>query len=208
MAYFCGIDTLPLLNMNMRGSVFILYKLRNYEVVTKRTFEGKDDYSAHTFNVGVPVSNKNPEELWNEFDNKANEYLKMWNDQINKNKDYVCDAYFSGATSLIVPYGVSPKDIYWGCYTNKCSKSWLKNYFKYKKCQKVHKDNLIYFTEHIENNFCTSVMTEKELDEARKGRDELVALCHVDNCTFIMSEINRGFWYALKRDLKRIINKI
>jgi hypothetical protein len=67
---------------------------------------------------------------------------------------------------------------------------------------------LIYFTEHIDNNFHISNITEEELTKLNKGRDELVALCHMDNCTFIMSEINKGFWYAFKKDLRRLINKI
>lgn len=134
----------------------------------------------------------------------------MWKTQINRNKEYICDAYFSGATSQIVPYGVSPKDIYWGCYENKYSRSWIKNYLKYKKCVKQYKDSMIYFTEHVEDNFYTSSMTENEIDELRKGRDELVALCHMGNCncTFIMSEINKGLLYAIKKDIKRIVNRI
>jgi hypothetical protein len=192
----------------MKEGMILLYRLRNYEVVTQTIHDGKTDYSANIFNVGIPVSDKNNHKLWEEFDNKADEYMELWKEQLSKNIEYSYDTYFSGATSLIVPYGVSPKDIYWNCYANKHSKSWIKNYFKYKKCKKEHKDSLIYFTEHVEDNFCTSVMTEKELEDTRKGRDELVALCHVNNCTFIMSEINKGFWYALKRDIERIANKI
>lgn len=191
----------------MKGRVFILYKLRNYEVVTKRTHNGKTDYSANTFNVGVPVSDKNQEELWDEFDNKADEYLKMWNEHISKNEDYVCESYIGGATSQIIPYGVSHKDIYWSCYANKYSRSYVKNYLKYKKCLKQHKDSMIYFTEHVEDNFRTSSMTEEEIEEANKGRDELVALCNnrCCNCTFIMSEINKGLLWAIKKDLNKII---
>jgi hypothetical protein len=192
----------------MKEGIILLYRLRNYEVVTKTIYNDKTDCHANIFNVGVPVSVKNSDELWEEFDNKADEYMNLWKSQLDKNQEYSYDTYFSGATSLIVPYGISPKDIYWNCYTNKYSKSWVKNYYKYKKCLKEHKDSLIYFTEHVEDNFYTSAMTEKELEDARKGRDELVALCHIDNCTFIISEINKGFWYALKRDLKRFINKI
>lgn len=188
----------------MKGCVFILYKLRNYEVVTKRVRDGKTDYSASVFNVGVPVSDKNRENLWNEFDNKANQYLQMWYEQLSKNKEYSYETYISGATSQIMPYGVSPKDIYWSCYVNKYSNSWIKNYLKYRECLKQHKDSLIYFSEHVENNFYMSSATEEELIELNKGRDELVALCHTDNCTFIMSEINKGLLFAIKKDIRRL----
>ncbi len=185
----------------------ILYRLRNYEVVTKITHDGNHDYIAKTFNIGVPVSDKNQDEL-DEFDDKAVQYLDLWKELVNKNNECVCEAYISGSTSEIVPYGISPKDIYWNCYANKYSRSWIKNYLKYKKCVKNHRESIIYFTEHVEDSFYTSSMTEKEIAELKKGRDELVALCHMGccNCTFIMSEINKGLWCALKKDLKRIIN--
>lgn len=185
----------------MKGSVFILYRLRNYEVVTKRTRNDKTDYSANVFNVGIPVSNKSQDELWEEFDKRADEYLKMWNDHINASGEYSSEAYFSGATSQIVPYGVSHNDIYWGCYTNKYSNSYVKNYLKYKKCLKLHKESLIYFTEHVECNFRTSSMTEEEIKELNKGINVSVGLCHKCNCTFVMDEINKGLIWAVKKDL-------
>lgn len=186
----------------------ILYRLRNYEVVTKTVHNGKIDYHANIFNVGVPVSNKNQDELWHEFDDKANQYLDLFTAHINKNKEFSGEAYISGATSQIVPCDISPKDIYWNCYANKYSRSWIKNYLKYKKCLKRHKESVIYFTEHVEDSFYTSSMTESEIAKLRKGRDELVALCHTGccNCTFIMSEINKGLWYAIKKDATRFLH--
>lgn len=181
--------------------------MRNYEVVTKTNYDGKIDYHANIFNVSVPVSNKTQDELWDEFDEKANQYLDLFTEHINKNKEFSGEAYISGATSQIVPYGVSPKDIYWNCFANKYSRSWTKNYLKYKKCVKYHKESMVYFTEHVDNFFCTSCMTEKELEEQRKGHDELVALYHTDNCTFIMSEINKGLLYAIKKDVARFFTK-
>lgn len=186
----------------------ILYRLRNYEVVTKTNHDGEIDYHANIFNIGVPVSNKTQDELWDEFDEKANQYLDLFTERISKNKEFFGEAYISGATSQIIPYGISRKDIYWNCYAHIYSHSWTKNYLKYKECVKHHKDSMIYFTEHVEHFFCTSRMTEEEIEESRKGHDELVALCHADNCTFIMSEINKGLWCSIKKDVARFFAKI
>lgn len=144
----------------------------------------------------------------NDIDHTSKDFLRQqeiidkYIEKFSKEKNYEIINSCSGSFNIprMFSYQVNFKNLYnenW-C-EHKYSDSYIKNYFKYKLCYRKHKNDLIYVKEHT-GEFVSSCDT----NISSSGYDIDVAICNHCDIAFNLTEINKGLWNVIKKDLHYI----
>lgn len=175
----------------------ILYKLELIQYVIKYP---DGTYSSLPFPMYVPLQDDNNTE---KDTIRKIEYIQKWIENYAKEKNFEIISSSGGSFDIpnMFSHQVSYKDLYDFRYNNyKCSKYKTIEYLKYKKYFKKYTDTFIYLIENQPlfiintNNGSVSPTSDTEID---------IAICNHLNIAFNLNQINKGLWWAIKKDIKR-----
>jgi hypothetical protein len=127
-------------------------------------------------------------------------------DKYSKEKNFEVVNCTGGTFNIprMFSYEVNFKNLYnenW--YEHRYSDSKIKQYLKYKSCNKKHKEDFVFTKEHVGEFVCSN-----DIDIKNDGYDIDVVICNNCNIAFNLTDINKGFWNAIKNDLNHILRNI
>jgi hypothetical protein len=181
----------------MKEVLKILYTLNLVTYILKN----KD---GHYISLPLPKYIQVGKEYYDENEIKQDQIIDMYvKDYAKKNN---CEIITSTESSFNIPkmfsYQVNYKDLYSYHFRDyRCSKWHVVEYLKYKKCLKKHKEDLIYTQENFQ--FVTSCSGEYTISNTIYD----AVICNHCNITFCLTDINKGFLYAVKTDIGRLLGK-